>query len=141
MILGDHSKLQLNQGVCEGRKGFHIASCKGVYRDGCAGDVDAIEIVAYCKDLVAESQSQGLILDFRELIYTGGELLEAAFNIETGYNKEEFIYLPVVSVAGPDCREALKSLFGDDFEKVCTDSIPDAIRSSESALSRSDLVH
>jgi hypothetical protein len=80
----------------------------GRYPDGSAGNTDARNMVAMGKAALYAYEPSGVIIDLSELYYEWGDMLERVFGI--GSDRHVDAELPLATVVGSHCREAIRTL-------------------------------
>ncbi len=127
-------RIKFDSTLIEERPGFVLVRCVGEYREGSAGNPDAQAIIEYCRRVIEKTGCEGIVLDYRELTYTWGDLIEATLDIAIDDPIHRFRHIPTVFVAGDPCREALGTLFDDDYDEVCCEGVEDAVALLEKRL-------
>lgn len=89
----------------------------GKYKYGSAGNNDARYMYAKGKLGFNLFEPEGIILDFQELEYQWGDMIELVFDI--GVNEYEDEQLPIALVIGNGCEEGIGTLiYGINSEKT-----------------------
>jgi hypothetical protein len=97
-------------GACIGMQwDLIVARVAGGHREGVAGKPDSRYLFALCQAAVIAWEPEGMILDFSDLDYRGGEDLDMI--LEIGRGAFGLQSLPLAVVVGPRCEEAVRSLF------------------------------
>jgi len=122
------SDLQHEVAVAEGPRfrppDFLVIRYSGTYRDGAAGRGDALYIVATATAACKAWWSPCTILDFRDLEYRWGDEMEWVTGIT--WNPADCAHTPLVVVVGDKCRDALRSLLREEYERFCVDTLEQA---------------
>src|SRR5687768_15039013 len=111
-----------------------VIKYRGHYREGASGHDDAVYIRATANAAMTAWYTDALLLDFSELQYTWGDEMEWAFGLGPAF-RTECVY-PLVILAGPACRDALKSLSPASYEACCRETLDDALRLIETKRGR-----
>ncbi|WP_056659197.1 hypothetical protein [Rhizobacter sp. Root1221] len=107
---------------------FKVLSYKGQYQSR----ADAIYILATAKAAHEAWYSHGLVIDFGELHYRGGD--EMAWVLQVGQQPPLDCPFPLAFVVGPGCEAGLRSLLElglqrpVTFKEYCTDSLESAVK-------------
>lgn len=103
-----------------------IVHFSGKYGFGSQGNPDAEHMRSSAVAAIDLWEPDALVLDLTQLHYEWGDLIDIAIG---GYAP------PTAIVVGPNCREALASLFGEDWQEQRTyDSIDSAIEPLAAAM-------
>lgn len=106
-----------------------LIKLKGLYRPGGEGAADATFCLAWIKAYRSAYFAPMCILDLTELTYTsGGEmqwLYDATWCPIFRYRT------PLALWVGPTCKEALRSLAPEDYQKLCFETLDEAVLSVE----------
>ncbi|MNI49415.1 hypothetical protein D3C73_1040250 [compost metagenome] len=113
----DFSMVTANDGL----KRILIIKCSGTYRIGSAGDGDALYMLAMGRAALAAWSPSGVILDWSELDYQWGDLLEMVLDV--GVDQYLNAPFPRAVIVGDKCEEAFKTLIlgfngEDSIEKL-----------------------
>jgi hypothetical protein len=103
---------------------FLVIRYAGVYRYGSEGHGDALYIVATAESARKAWYSDCTVLDFRDLQYAWGDEMEWILAI--GSDQKIGCHEPLAVLVGDRCKEALESLFGDDYQKFCVNTMEEA---------------
>jgi hypothetical protein len=113
-------QVDLFKGTSEiSRRDMIVIKFKGVYRLGSGGNGDAQYMYAMGKAALAAWYCAGVILDWSELDYQWGDLLEKVLDI--GAHQYVDAPFPTAVVVGPQCEEAVRTLLGLDSKGTIED--------------------
>jgi hypothetical protein len=114
-------------GTDGGTPEFLVIRYHGVYRDGASGRGDALYLVATAAAAREAWFAPCVILDLRELRYTWGD--EMQWITDISWDRVTRLHSPLAIVVGDRCREAMKSLLREEFDRFCVDSMDAAFAS------------
>ena len=103
---------------------FLVIRYSGAYRIGAAGKGDALYIVATAAAARRAWWSRSTVLDFRDLEYRWGDEMEWVSSIV--WDPAIHTHEPLALVVGEKCRDALRSLLRDEYEKFCVETLEKA---------------
>ncbi len=128
VTLADLSDLRHEVAIAEGPwfrpPDFLVIRYSGAYRYGSAGKGDALYIVATAAAARKAWWSPSTVLDFRDLEYRWGDEMGWV----TGITWDPVIgtHEPLAMVVGDKCRDALRSLLREEYERFCVDTLEQA---------------
>jgi hypothetical protein len=103
---------------------FLVIRYFGSYRDGGEGEPDARYILAAAAAAREAWWSYSTILDFRELEYRWGDNMSWVLRI--AWDPGIRLHWPLAIVVSDKCRDALRSLLREEYERSCVESLPEA---------------
>ena len=131
MTYADLSALRHEVAVADGppfrSPEFLVIRFFGSYRDGSAGKDDALYIVAAATAARKAWWSRSTILDLRELEYQWGD--EMGWITSVVWDPILRADEPLALVVGDACRNALRSLLREEYERFCVESLEQAFAS------------
>jgi len=102
---------RVGKSECDTSATILVVSYSGNYKIGCQGNDDA-EYMVLIRDFgISMSSADAVIIDFRELNYVWGDMIECVFCFGT----TDF---PVACVLGDGCREAIGTLVHDNVNST-----------------------
>ena len=105
---------------------IHVAF-RGEYQDGSMGKPDALYLTATIAALDTAWYSQAFIIDLTELKYDWGDEMDWVWGI--GWQGWCCAQRPLAIIVSDLCRDALKSLAPDEYEKHAVETFDDALAS------------
>lgn len=128
VTLAELSDLQHEVAIAEGPwfrpPDFLVIRYWGTYRYGSAGKGDALYIVATAAAACKAWWSPCTILDFRDLEYRWGD--EMGWITDITWDPVIRTHAPLAIVVGAKCRDALRSLLREEYERFCVDTLKQA---------------
>ena len=107
---------------------FKIIRYIGIYKYGSEGKGDFTYIRAVCQSACEAWWSKATILDFSQLDYQWGDEMDSAIGMAE----------PLVILVGEKCRKALKTLWPDEYDDFCCDTMEQAITLARTKIIRHD---
>src|SRR5438067_50640 len=99
---------------------FLVIRYSGEYRSGSAGRGDALYIVATAAAARKAWWSPSTVLDFRDLEYYWGDEMQWVTSIV--WDPVIRTHQPLAVVVGNKCRDALRTLLREEYERFCVET-------------------
>jgi hypothetical protein len=106
---------------------FLVVRYFGVYKQGAAGLGDALYIVATAAAARKAWWSPCTVIDFRELEYCWGD--EMAWVTSIVWDRILRAHAALAVVVGDRCRDAMRSLLREEYERFCVENLEQAFES------------
>ena len=113
---------------------FKVIAYKGIYSHGSMGSQDARYIVATAKAAHEAWYSSAIILDFTELDYQWGDEMDWVLSI--GHQPHINCSYSLAIIVGSKCESALRTLWADDYEQLCFNSLEQALKALKGKVAK-----
>jgi len=120
-----HYSVALGPGHQSSLPEFLYVAFTGVYPIGSAGATDAKFLDSMMVAFQRAWHAESLIVDLSGLDYQWGDQMDFIFDV--GYELPSRCHKPLAIIVGDGCRDALKTLSPEDFERHCVESLEDAV--------------
>jgi hypothetical protein len=104
---------------------FLVVAFAGTYRDGAEGAPDATFIAAIMEAVQRAWFTESLIVDLTQLEYYWGDEMDWIFDV--GRFQPSPCNKPLAIIVSENCRDALKTLAPEEFDRHCVESFDEAV--------------